>query len=73
MDIINTEVRPADLSLFFWQHLNHDMNMLSLSLGKSEDDACLLMHLILKQLSSVTGKKIIIIDLFKSKQQALEI
>ena len=42
---------------FFLQHLKHDINMLSLSLGKSEDDTCLLMHLILKQLSSVTGKK----------------
>lgn len=52
MDLIKTAVRPAELSLFFWRHLEHDIDMLRAAIGKSKDDACLLLHLILKIISS---------------------
>ena len=38
--------------MFFWQHLEHDIHMLSIALGKSKDDACLLMHLVLKNIAT---------------------
>ena len=52
LNIIKTDVKPREVSSFFWEHLQHDINMLSTAMGKSKDDACLLVHLILKQISS---------------------
>ena len=36
------------MSKFFWQHLEHDINILSCATGKSKDEACLLLHLVLR-------------------------
>ena len=59
LDLIKTQVRPNDVSLFFWQHLLHDIKMLSTTLGKSEDDVCLILHIILKNIATFnpTGSK----------------
>uniref|UniRef100_A0A1X7TWB5 RZ-type domain-containing protein n=1 Tax=Amphimedon queenslandica TaxID=400682 RepID=A0A1X7TWB5_AMPQE len=53
LDLIKSKVRPAELSLFFWQHLQHDINLLSKAIGKSVDDAFLFMHLILQSISTI--------------------
>ena len=52
LDLIKEQVRPADMPMFFWEHLVHDIHMLSTAIGKSRDDSCLLMHLILKNIAS---------------------
>lgn len=52
LDLIKAQVRPPEMSMFFWQHLQHDIHMLSIALGKSKDDACLLMHLVLKNIAT---------------------
>ena len=66
-DLIKTPVAPNNVSLFFWQHLSYDIKMLSASLGKSEDDACLIMHILLKNIATLNprgGKFSIIITYF---------
>ena len=50
MDLIKSQVRHVELSLFFWQHLNHDIVIISRALAKSRDDVCLLLHLLLKDM-----------------------
>ena len=35
---------------FFWDHLKTDINLISRVTGKSKDEACLLLHLILKNI-----------------------
>ena len=52
LDLIKEQVRPADMPMFFWEHLVHDIHMLSTAIGKSRDDSCLVMHLILKNIAS---------------------
>ena len=47
-------MRPAELAQFFWQHLEHDISILGKAVGKSEDDACLLLHLILRNMATKT-------------------
>ena len=49
---MKSRVRPVEMSLFFWQHLNLDVEILSRSIGKSRDDSCLLLHLILKSITT---------------------
>ena len=44
------KVRHTDLPKFFWRQLQCDITMLARAVGKSEDDACLLLHLVLKHI-----------------------
>ena len=37
--------------MFFWLHLKHDINLLSRATGKSKDEACLLLHLVLRDVA----------------------
>ena len=39
------------MSYFFWQHLERDINLLSRATGKSKDEACLILHIILKNIT----------------------
>ena len=50
MDLTKGQIRPAGLPLFFWQHLEHDIDILSRALGKSKDESCLVLHMILKDI-----------------------
>ena len=43
-------VKPGDLPQFFWEHLKQDLNLLSKVIGRSVDDAALLIHLILQRM-----------------------
>ncbi|XP_019853235.1 PREDICTED: E3 ubiquitin-protein ligase RNF213-like [Amphimedon queenslandica] len=56
LDLIKTPVAPNNVSLFFWQHLSYDIKMLSASLGKSEDDACLILHILLKNIATLNPR-----------------
>lgn len=45
---------------FFFGHLKHDITMLSKVVGKNEDETCLLIHLVLKEIvreDSLNGNK----------------
>ena len=51
LDLINSQVRPREIPMFFWQHLEHDINLLSRATGKSKDVACILLHLVLRDVA----------------------
>jgi hypothetical protein len=59
LDLIKSQVRPNEMSQFFWQHLEHDVSMLSKAIGKSRDDACLVIHLILKNITTTLNETLI--------------
>ena len=50
LDLTKGKVRPADLPFFFWQHLQCDIDILSRAIGKSKDESCLILHMILKDI-----------------------
>ena len=50
-------VEQDDLAQFFWHHLEHDIGILGKAVGKSEDDVCLLLHLILKNMATKAPAK----------------
>ena len=52
MNLTKTQIRPAEISYFFWQHLERDVNLLSRATGKSKDEACLILHIILKNITT---------------------
>ena len=49
--LTKNQVRHTDLPRFFWEHLQCDVTVLARAVGKSGDDACLLLHLVLKQVA----------------------
>jgi hypothetical protein len=56
LDLIKSQVRAQEMSQFFWHHLEHDINILSKAIGKSTDEACLIIHLILKGITTTTSE-----------------
>ena len=54
IQLTHAAVRPPDMTDFFWRHLEHDITILGQAVGKSEDDVCLLLHLILKNMATKT-------------------
>ena len=52
VDLTKDKVQPNDLPAFFWKHLQCDVDVLAKAVGRSMDDACLLLHLVLKQIST---------------------
>ena len=52
--LTHAAVRPPDMAGFFWRHLEHDITILGQAVGKSDDDVCLLLHLILKNMAMKT-------------------
>ena len=55
-ELVKTQVKPNEMSLFFWHHLKHDIAMLSTALGKSQDDVCLVLHMILKNIATLNPR-----------------
>ena len=53
-----------DIPLFFWQHLQRDLEILATSLGRSVDEAALTVHLVLKQMCTHYTGKVEINDMF---------
>ena len=54
IQLTHAAVRPPDMAGFFWRHLEHDITILGQAVGKSKDDVCLLLHLILKNMATKT-------------------
>ena len=56
-ELISPGLQLEDIPLFFWQHLQRDLEILATSLGRSIDEAALTVHLVLKQICThYTGK-----------------
>ena len=53
LSLVGSNVQAIELPTFFWQHLQHDIGLLSLAVNKSKDDAYLILHLVLKNISKV--------------------
>ena len=51
VDLTHSSVRSLNMARFFWSHLEHDIKILGQAVGKSEDDVCLLLHLVLKNIA----------------------
>ena len=54
IQLTRAALRPPDMAGFFWRHLEHDITILGQAVGKSKDDVCLLLHLILKNMATKT-------------------
>ena len=54
INLTHSNVKPLDMADFFWRHLEHDIRMLGQALGRNEDDVCLLLHLVLKNIALET-------------------
>ena len=52
LDLISSRVRPNEMAMFFWKQLKHDINIISMATGKSQDEVCLLLHMILKEIAT---------------------
>ena len=52
--ITHPVVKPEELPQFLWQHLTRDLDLLSKVIGRSVDDAALLIHLILQGMYNST-------------------
>ena len=52
--IVKPFVHPQYLPEFFWKHLEHDIKQLSITTGRNEDDATLLIHIVLKEILTKT-------------------
>ncbi len=50
LELVKPQLNPRDMPQFFWDHLRTDINLISQATGKSKDEACLLLHLILKNI-----------------------
>ena len=44
------DLHPSELPEFFWRHLETDVKDLAQAIGKNEDEAAIVLHLILKQI-----------------------
>ena len=66
------KVKPKDLPVFFWKHLQCDVNVLAKTVGKSRDDACLLLHLVLREILRKTPPQRKHNFYFKKKLDAYE-
>ena len=52
LDLVSSRVRPNEVAMFFWMQLQHDIGMISKATGKSQDEVCLLLHMILKEVAT---------------------
>ena len=52
INLTHGTVEQVELAQFFWRHLEHDIAILGKAVGKSEDDVCMLLHLILKNMAT---------------------
>ena len=50
VNIVKCRVPPDCLPEFFWMHLEKDIEQLSIIIGRSKDEAAVLIHLILKRI-----------------------
>ena len=52
LNLVSSRVRPNEVAMFFWMQLQHDIGDVSKTTGKSQDEVCLLLHMILKEVAT---------------------
>ena len=52
LDLLSSRVRPNEVAMFFWMQLQHDISIISKATGKSQDEVCLLLHMVLKEVAT---------------------
>ena len=58
LEMVRVEgLRPTELPEFFWGHLETDVKDLAQAIGKNEDEAAIVLHLILKQILTLEPPK----------------
>ena len=58
LDMVKVEdLRPSEIPEFFWRHLETDVKDLAQAIGKNEDEAAIVLHLILKQILTLDPPK----------------
>ena len=61
LDVLKSQIRPHDIPQFFWSHLKKDISLIGQATGKSKDDACLILHLILRNIALRSPPKSILL------------
>lgn len=51
LELLKVKIRPVDVSMFVWNHLKKDVAILGNAMGKSQDEVCLILHMILRDIS----------------------
>lgn len=52
LELVKPTLRANELPEFFWGHLEKDLLLLSKALGKSVDEAAIVVHLVLKRITT---------------------
>ena len=50
LELVKPTVRANELPEFFWGHLKKDLQLLSTALGKSTEEAAIVVHLVLQHI-----------------------
>ena len=50
LELVKPTLHPNELPEFFWGHLEKDLQLLSKALGKSMDEAAIVVHLVLRRI-----------------------
>ena len=48
--LVKTGVRPQELPEFFWGHLERDIQLLARALGKNQEEAAIVVHLVVQNI-----------------------
>ena len=55
--MVHPQEHPNSLPELFWRHLEKDIELLSLDIGRGFDETVLLIHLVLRQILAATSLK----------------
>ena len=60
--LVKPAVRPNELPEFFWGHLERDLKLVGVALGKNMEEAAIIVHLVIRHIltSDLTGSETII-------------
>jgi len=50
-------INPNELPEFFWDHLQQDIKILAKAVGKNEEEAAIVLHLVLQQILTREPRK----------------
>ena len=72
--MINANISAAEAPDFVWQHLQQDLKDVAESLGRQIDDASIVVHMVLRRISTATihlNGKVIILFLMIIKAETI--
>lgn len=50
MQLVKENIRPSNLPEFFWHHLERDVKLLGISIGRNMEESAIALHLVLKEI-----------------------